>query len=63
MAKSNDRKLDRRFTEGIAAMNVGLTAVIVGGTVIGLPAWSAWLFIPFGFAAYILGLRWYKSSR
>lgn len=63
MAQSKDGNQDRRFTEGIVAMTVGLTSVIVGGTVYGLPQWSWWIFIAFGIVAYAVGLRWYRSSR
>jgi len=57
------RKLERDFTEGITAMSAGLTMVILGATVLGLPAWSAALFIPFGIYSYIRGLRAYNQSR
>ena len=62
MAAPNNKPPTRRFTEGIAAMSVGLTAVILGTTVLKLPTWSAAIFIPFGIIAYLIGLHWYKSS-
>lgn len=53
---------DKKFTEGITAMMVGLTMVILGATALGLPRWTAAIFIPAGLASHILGLRWYRQS-
>lgn len=65
MKQSNSEKIrqsDRKFTEGMTAMVVGLTFVILGATVLNLPRWTVAIFIPAGILAYILGLRWYRQS-
>lgn len=54
---------DRKFAEGVTAMTAGLTFIILGGTVLGLPQWSAAIFIPGGIIAYLIGLRCYRGSK
>lgn len=52
---------DRKFTEGITAMTLGLAFVILGATVLHLPAWSAALLILMGLVSHFIGLRLYKQ--
>lgn len=63
MAKADNTKVERKYTEGIVAMTAGLACAILGATILDPPKWTAAIFIGLGVGAYITGLGWYKSSR